>query len=281
LAGKANANLFSVNAVNINGSLYGANLVGIGTNFLLNGANNSTGFAIGSSFPISWSSNANVTNYSDLNTVDLKLSRDAANTLAQRNGTNAQTLRVYGTYTDASNYERGKIAWSSNVLEIGVEAAGTGTNRLLRFTSPVTGASTNWEFRSTGTPSPRMVFAGTDRSVTVQTGGNTLEIINGGWSSWLDYASGAANTHALRGTNSTSSVIYFGIVGSASAVMQLNNGNGRGSGYGASMEIWEMTAPAAPGTNGVRIYAEDNGSGKTRLMALFATGAAQQIAIEP
>jgi hypothetical protein len=43
----------------------------------------------------------------------------------------------------------------------------------------------------------------------------------------------------------------------------------------------EMTAPAAPAANGVRIYAVDNGSGKTQLMALFATGAAQQIAIEP
>lgn len=43
----------------------------------------------------------------------------------------------------------------------------------------------------------------------------------------------------------------------------------------------EMTAPAAPAANGFRIYAEDNGSGKTRLMALFATGAAQQVAIQP
>jgi hypothetical protein len=46
-------------------------------------------------------------------------------------------------------------------------------------------------------------------------------------------------------------------------------------------QMSEMTAPAAPAANSVRIYAEDNGSGKTRLMALFATGAAQQIAIEP
>lgn len=43
----------------------------------------------------------------------------------------------------------------------------------------------------------------------------------------------------------------------------------------------EMTAPAAPAANGFRIFAEDNGSGKTRLMVQFATGAAQQIAIEP
>ena len=46
-------------------------------------------------------------------------------------------------------------------------------------------------------------------------------------------------------------------------------------------EVAEMTAPAAPATNSVRIYAEDNGAGKTRLMALFATGSAVQIAVEP
>ena len=50
---------------------------------------------------------------------------------------------------------------------------------------------------------------------------------------------------------------------------------------GAYQEMTEMTAPAAPAANSVRIYAVDNGSGKTQLMALFATGAAQQIAIEP
>lgn len=50
---------------------------------------------------------------------------------------------------------------------------------------------------------------------------------------------------------------------------------------GATLEFREQTAPSAPSTNNVRIYAEDNGSGKTRLMAVFATGAAQQIAIEP
>jgi hypothetical protein len=46
-------------------------------------------------------------------------------------------------------------------------------------------------------------------------------------------------------------------------------------------ELLEMTAPSAAIANGVRIYAEDDGAGKTRLMALFASGAAQQIAIEP
>lgn len=47
------------------------------------------------------------------------------------------------------------------------------------------------------------------------------------------------------------------------------------------METIEITAPSAPSANGVRIYAQDNGAGKTQLMARFASGAAQQIAIEP
>jgi hypothetical protein len=46
-------------------------------------------------------------------------------------------------------------------------------------------------------------------------------------------------------------------------------------------ELGEMTAPSAPSADAVRIYAEDDGGGKTQLMALFSTGLAQQIAIEP
>jgi len=42
----------------------------------------------------------------------------------------------------------------------------------------------------------------------------------------------------------------------------------------------EMTAPAAPAANGCVLYVEDNGSGKTRLMALFATGAAIPVATQ-
>ena len=50
---------------------------------------------------------------------------------------------------------------------------------------------------------------------------------------------------------------------------------------GGALTFAEMTAPSAPAANGCALYVEDNGSGKTRLMALFATGAAQQVAIQP
>lgn len=59
--------------------------------------------------------------------VDLILARDAANTLAMRNSTAAQTFNIYNTYTDASNYERGAIFWTANQFKIDTQAAGTGT----------------------------------------------------------------------------------------------------------------------------------------------------------
>jgi len=62
-------------------------------------------------------------------TMDVYLSRDAANTLAQRNGANPQTFNLYNVYTDTGNYERGRISWENNVFRIIAEKAGTGTAR--------------------------------------------------------------------------------------------------------------------------------------------------------
>ncbi len=56
---------------------------------------------------------------------------------------------------------------------------------------------------------------------------------------------------------------------------------GAGLAVGGYFAGTEQTAPAAPAANGYRMFAQDNGAGKTQLMVIFATGAAQQIAIEP
>lgn len=88
--------------------------------------------------------------------IDLALYRDAANTLALRNGTNAQAVRIYNTYTDASNYERGAIDWTtnSNRLFVGAQNAGTGTLRWLDLQGAGiqihTSSGTSWDFLSTG-----------------------------------------------------------------------------------------------------------------------------------
>jgi len=86
-------------------------------------------------------------------TSDLQIRRDAAATLAQRNGTNAQTFRLYNTYTDASNYERLAIGWSANVVSIKPENAGTGSARVLHISGLPTsnpGAGILWN--NAGTP---------------------------------------------------------------------------------------------------------------------------------
>jgi hypothetical protein len=81
---------------------------------------------------------------------------DGTGVVALRNGTNAQTFRLYNTFTDASNYERGFMRWNSNVLEIGTEAGGTGAARDFRLVGALSaiidcGSSGTTQLRSAGT----------------------------------------------------------------------------------------------------------------------------------
>ena len=57
----------------------------------------------------------------------------AANTLALRNGANAQTFNVYNTYTNASNYERAVFGYGSNQINLGSDVAGSGAHRKLNI----------------------------------------------------------------------------------------------------------------------------------------------------
>lgn len=109
------------------------------------------GLKIAATQPLSWSSSG-VTGGSDV-----FLFRDAANILALRNGTTAQTLRSYNTFTDASNYERGTLLWTGNKFSIRVENAGTGTARNMElFVSSGaslffgTGGTNRWTMNSSG-----------------------------------------------------------------------------------------------------------------------------------
>lgn len=76
----------------------------------------------------------------------------------------------------------------------------------------------------------------------------------------------------------TINVLDTSITRSAAGVLGIR---GNSTTAGGALEFIEQTAPAAPSADRVRLYAQDNGAGKTQLMALFNTGAAQQVAIEP
>lgn len=116
---------------------------------------------------------------------DVPLRRDAANTLAQRNGTSAQVFRLYNTYTDASNGEWAQIAWSGNDLLFGTTQNGSGSaarqlfiqgNGQIRFftgsslthrwsvnnAGNFTGAVDNtYDIGESGAVRPRNIYAGT------------------------------------------------------------------------------------------------------------------------
>ena len=64
---------------------------------------------------------------------DTILYRDAAGTLAQRNGANAQTLRTYRSYTDLSNYSRLTHGWNTTTALVMAEGAGTGSDGSVAF----------------------------------------------------------------------------------------------------------------------------------------------------
>jgi hypothetical protein len=71
---------------------------------------------------------------------DLFIRRDDADTLAQRNAANAQTFRVYGTFTDASNYVRAALSSTSTAVTLAAETAGTGADNIpLNLTAAGTG----------------------------------------------------------------------------------------------------------------------------------------------
>ena len=214
---------------------------------------------------------------SNIQVADVRLFRDAAGVLAQRNGANAQAFNLYNTFTDASNYERGFMRWVGNVLQIGSDKLGTGIARALAFqtdgttrlTLATTGDATFTASVLSSTAFPRyggasgiVLSAGATDLIAVVNNSTTLQ--SGAIVGWSGSIATAAQDTAL--------------VRSAAGVLGVRGANAT---TGGSVELIEQTAPATPSLDRVRIYAEDNGAGKTRLMALFATGVAQQIAIEP
>jgi hypothetical protein len=118
---------------------------------------------------------------------DVALLRDgASDTLAQRRTTNAQTFRIYNTFTSDTNHERLRLAWASNVAILGTEkGSGGGTARNLEFQ---TDGVTRLTFTSTGQIQTRqgLVFqyysaTASNHSANLQaTGDGVLRLTNNG-----------------------------------------------------------------------------------------------------
>jgi hypothetical protein len=93
--------------------------------------------------------------------ADLTLARDAANTLAQRRDTNAQTFRIYNTFTAADNFQRLAVTSATATLTAMSGASVTATALIpdgavvvgvtARVTTAITGA-TGFEIGTAGDP---------------------------------------------------------------------------------------------------------------------------------
>jgi hypothetical protein len=150
---------------------------------------------------------------------DTILLRDAANTLALRNGAAAQTFRVYNTYTDASNYERLNIQWSSNVARIFPSAAGSGTVQSIYFGSDsvannaflVNSASNSLQLNTGGGERLRITSTG-NVGIGTTAPGSALHISGALGSNTTTYDSAAA-LKLSNTTDGSSWLLTAGIIG--------------------------------------------------------------------
>ena len=152
----------------------------------------------GANTALGWSSNSDPAAAGG----DLFVHRDAADTLAQRRGTNAQAMRIYGLYNSAADYQRLRMAFISSNFFIGTESATSGAIGLRLHSGSTTlslftqgTATEGWQINTgnlvaltdntydigaSGATRPRNVFiAGTITTGGVATIGGTLTV-NGG-----------------------------------------------------------------------------------------------------
>lgn len=176
-----------------------------------------------------------------------------ANTLALRNGTNAQAFRVYNT-TDGTNSEFGSIKWNSNVLEIGTETAGSGTARLVKYFVGPTSTNT-FITRATSAQQIQFVCNGSvNGAFGVQSGASV-------GSSHVGLSLGSADYGSA-----TISSINFGVT------LYINPGvMGNSSRDGAHVYIQGGTASTVGNWNGGSVYLDGG--------ALNGTGAAGNVII--
>lgn len=150
-----------------------------------------------------------------------------ANTISLRNSTNAQLLQLYGTYTDASNYERLTAGYdaANTLYAIKAQYAGSGVARGVAF---ATGGSNRWQvdtsghFRAiadntydigtSGAYRPRRLYLGTELVTPLISGvTSTAEVAN------LHSATASALAAGAYATKLLTREFHFKIWGSGTA----------------------------------------------------------------
>lgn len=198
-------------------------------------AGGSYGLCMGSTIQFGWASGTNVNSAA----IDVALVRDAAGTLGMREGLNAQTLRVYNTWSSTTNNEFLTVGWNANVAQIGtIKGSGGGSARdLVIQTDGVT----------------RMTFSagGTATVNTALVAGSTALINSGSQAfttsfhvvSWNNGCFGWAST----GTVTTASTADTAIKRASAGLVEINNGTA-GTYRDLVVRNLRMSAPTVPAT---------------------------------
>lgn len=212
---------------------------------------------------------------------DVNLFWDAANTLALRNSTNAQALRVYNTYTDGSNFERGIFQWSSNVFFVGSSNAGTGIfrevgiqgNPIQFYTGASSGAATaKWQINSSGhlisVNGTEMIKWGTTSSFPALKRSNAILQVRLADDSAF---SSVAVSNIFFGNLSDS-----GIQGVAPSVMRVNNGSSGGGAIATGAAVGSR--PTCDSTSRGAMWTTQSGAGIGDIFQVCMKGTADTYA---
>jgi hypothetical protein len=243
--------------------------------------------------------NALATSGGGLTLIDTVLARDAANTLAQRNGVTSQAFRLYNTFTDSSNYERLSLRWVGNVGIVSTENAGTGSSRVLRIGNTsimdfddATGlisasrsgssATTIFQVGGTGYTSTGLLFTRLAPSINQASGTYTVLDINptetaigagphylirgrigaGANAFTVDRAGGVVGVD-VTGSNTVSAGAYTFVGVSGTFNIAQGNGSPEGVRSAAAGSIWLRRDGGA----GSSFYVKESGTGNTGWVA--------------
>jgi hypothetical protein len=160
------------------------------------------------------------------------LLQEDANDLGENNGTNAQGLHIYGTYTNASNYERTGLGWDATdgYFVLKNENAGTGSQRGIGFwigsgvrwaidtVSTLKPGSNNSFNIGTTTFAPQTIYAATSFDTLTQ-GRENFELCNDGTTgtslNFLAVYNGATPACAVKATTAATDGV-IGVVSNGS-----------------------------------------------------------------
>lgn len=209
---------------------------------------------------------------------DAVLTRDgAAHTIGMRSGANAQAFRIYNTYTDASNYERGLVGWSGNQFIIGTQKAGTGSTRELHL---YTAGSDRWAVDGNG-----HFIAATDNTYDIGASGATrprTAYLGTGLIIGSNSASTGAirlpNNNAIYWRNAGNTTEYGFYLSAADLLTATQSLSVQGNVFGASGNNigWASRSLMSSPSDGVMLFANNASNGFTRL--IFGTNDTSGIA---